>query len=752
MATEQPLAIEAPKQDSSYPANRNERAVVPVAAPGPVVPSNGTSNTFTQQPTPLSWTEAGKQKIPPGCERPTASPAANNPPPPHTSGMVLAAGEQQSQQANIETEREITKVGNMAIQDKKTTRYTEKVQRQQALCMRDGQGNLRMYTRTITEERTIIVTEISQVLCNEIYGVQHSNVRAINGPARQEDHEADATCGEKTIDLCCQSLVCHFKNPFRKNATAVEKNQMMNATKRRGRAKGWTILKGLIFPFVSDIVRDFWVTFQLFFTLILLSLSASTFALAGENYEVFHAIHLGFSVLAAFLAVFDSIVSYTQCSACKACISCCKKKAGREKSVDISPQDGTASDDKQDIDETVNADATDVEKEAATGKDNKTSSRSRKRCRKCFEGSRTGLDIARLLLTEFILVPIIFCDMFEVATGKGFSSDVTYHRLGFALMVYDSIGLIVFVFLLRLVILGGMIRAEQKMHPTQEEISLVQKACEELGVKTTDLKDYEVDPSIKKNSLMILVTFFLHVFGQTLAHALMLVAVGAKIAYDTRNYVSTTSVGSISRFTFINATSYLWYMMVATYVLPTLGIGTFFIVNNYWVQQFLIGLCIDFVKLLEMFEDANLIPWQDEKPSEAIGKFVRMKEPQGMDSLPTEYEEMRRKNFCEKFAYPFQSPGLVIFCILYAAGQFAFVFCSVYAIDDMSKVTVVYLNDGLGWFIYVFVAAAMGAIINIYAFLVAGLWIMIIALVIAAICLLIIGCICLVVAAGSSDN
>ena len=241
----------------------------------------------------------------------------------------------------------------------------------------------------------------------------------INDTAMQEDHE---TCGVSTIDLFCQSYVCHFKNLFKKNAIAVEKNQIMNAT-RAGHAKGWTILKGLLFPFVSDTLRDFWVTFQLFFALILLSLSASIFVLAGDDFQVFHAIHLGFSVLAAFLTVLDSIVSYTQCSACKACISQCKKIAGGEESVDISPQD----------------------------EDNETFCHSRKRCRKCFKGSRTGLDIARLLLTEFILVPIIFCDMFEVATGKGFSSDVTYHHLGFVLMVYDSIGLIVFVFLLRLV-------------------------------------------------------------------------------------------------------------------------------------------------------------------------------------------------------------------------------------------------------------------------------------------------------------
>ena len=62
--------------------------------------------------------------------------------------------------------------------------------------------------------------------------------------------------------------------------------------------------------------------------------------------------------------------------------------------------------------------------------------------------------------------------MFEVATGKEFSSDMTYHIIGFALMVCDGIGLIVFVFLLRLVIVGCKIHTEQRMHPTQEVIKI----------------------------------------------------------------------------------------------------------------------------------------------------------------------------------------------------------------------------------------------------------------------------------------
>ncbi len=94
-------------------------------------------------------------------------------------------------------------------------------------------------------------------------------------------------------------------------------------------------MDSFVFPFVSDVSRDFWVFFQLLFVMAMLSMSISTFVLAGKNYKIFHVMHLAFSSLAAFLAIIDCIISYTQCSACKACRTCCKKKLDRENSEDF---------------------------------------------------------------------------------------------------------------------------------------------------------------------------------------------------------------------------------------------------------------------------------------------------------------------------------------------------------------------------------------------------------------------------------
>ena len=190
-------------------------------------------------------------------------------------------------------------------------------------------------------------------------------------------------------------------------------------------------------------------------------------------------------------------------------------------------------------------------------------------------------------------------------------------------------------------------------------------------------------------------------------------------------------------------TGKLWYMMVAAYILPTLGIGTFFIGNIYWMQQFLIGLGIDFVKLLQIFEDTNHVLWQDEKFSETIAKFFRNNGRGGTNSLSAEYKEMRKISFCEKVGYSSKSPGLVIACMLYAACHLAFILLGVYAFDNMARVVVAYLNGG-GRSTYVFVTTAFCVIINIYPFFVAAFWTMIIVVLVAfAIVILIICCICL---------
>ncbi len=303
-----------------------------------------------------------------------------------------------TQQKNVKSQTKVERVGGGGTCTERVDEITTEKLREHSIVITVGmssEGHIHMVINHRTKKEVEKFTEITRELVLEANNSRTSANKskqdeddaankskqdkddAANKSKQDEDDAANATCGEKAIDTCCQSLVCHFENPCRPKANIVEKKHLMNATSRSGRAKGWTIFRGIVFPLGSDASRDFWVFFQLLFVLAMLSMSISTFVLAGNNYKIFHVIHLAFSSLAAFLAIIDCIISYTQCSACKAC----KKKLCMENSEDCQTED-------------------------------------RKGCRKCFLASRSSLDIIRLISTEFIIVLILFCNMFEVATGK----------------------------------------------------------------------------------------------------------------------------------------------------------------------------------------------------------------------------------------------------------------------------------------------------------------------------------------------
>jgi Na+-driven multidrug efflux pump len=119
-----------------------------------------------------------------------------------------------------------------------------------------------------------------------------------------------------------------------------------------------------------------------------------------------------------------------------------------------------------------------------------------------------------------------------------------------------------------------------------------------------------------------------------------------------------------------------------------------------------------------------------------------------------DFEGLFRKDWLQKFFYPFKSPIPVIFCLLYSGLQLAFVICAAQAVDDMGVVVTHVLNGG-GWVIYYIVALIVGIIANLYTFLVVAIWVAIITTVLVAIALIValfIGCICLSIMCSSNSN
>ena len=84
--------------------------------------------------------------------------------------------------------------------------------------------------------------------------------------------------------------------------------------------------------------------------------------------------------------------------------------------------------------------------------------------------------------------------------------------------------------------------------------------------------------------------FVYHVAGQMAAQILMVAAICLKIHKD--NEFKTLDNP-------IYISNELWFMLIASVVMPLFGILTFFIPTFYWVYAYPCGICIDILSILE---------------------------------------------------------------------------------------------------------------------------------------------------------
>ena len=84
---------------------------------------------------------------------------------------------------------------------------------------------------------------------------------------------------------------------------------------------------------------------------------------------------------------------------------------------------------------------------------------------------------------------------------------------------------------------------------------------------------------------------------QMIAQLLMIVAIASKFQYENRNYDTDGT---------IHISNYLWYMLVAGYILPLCGLGSYFIVSYYWAREFPMKLYIQILEVLSCPDATSL--------------------------------------------------------------------------------------------------------------------------------------------------
>ena len=469
------------------------------------------------------------------------------------------------------------------------------------------------------------------------------------------------------------------------------------------------------FPLVTNVIRDIWVTTEFIFTIIATILSSIMFKLGND--AAFNLVHLVLASVSFVLATLDfGINLYDRCK--EYYHGCCMVQPDSEENG-TSRLLGDAHGDGEGNESSTSYRLLD---------DTEGDAKSKGKCLRYFKNI---FDFLRTWIAELILYPLLICNMLEFITGQGWKNESATDRLGFALFVISSGGLVVYVYIVRLFILLGMIYHVTKRRTTKPE--------ESNKPEETDSGGYSV------SAFWFQLYFYIHVFGQMVVQILMLIGIGAKIQNDNpplnTTAISANNTAGNDTSTPIHIGPFLWYMIVSGYILPFLGLLTFFIVTYYWVQEFPIGICLDVLRLLipttGSADTIRNIKGETKATSEKMSKIERYVR---RADLENNFQNMRGKSwFRVKFAYPFKSPMLVFLCIAYFAIQIGFAVCavlrdSIFTEDfDCENVKLndvfVFLNGG-NWMKFYLAAVIVGIIANLYTFIVAVLWLLFIFIVI----------------------
>ncbi len=531
---------------------------------------------------------------------------------------------------------------------------------------------------SFTPEQTIFLQEIRPIVYTSIAQFNPDDTSS----------KSSSSCCTSCMNACCQTCSCDLLSilPGRSKSKSpqMKKEEFITPTLQKASDEGRKLLSRIIFPLVLDVAREVWVALELVTTLIGLILSIATVSF-NEN-EVFNIIHLILIIITSILSFIDAASALIKCQSCKTCYSILRKK---EKASSAEGKEAT------------------------------------KPCCKCLLWCNDKLDTVRLILAEVLVYPLLVCDIFEVIVGRGHESSSHSDRLGFSLFLLSCISLLLYVYAVRLMVLGRSIRHLKNI-----------RSLEVHSRQESELGFFAVKEAFKYQ-----IFFVIHFIFQMLAQIMMLIAIGGKIRYDNRHFYEPGNADES-----IYYSGHLIIMLVIGYIAPTLGYLSFFIVTKPWAEEFPIGVFNDLTSQLKLlktgdfgdfFQDRDDL--NDENEAKISTNFRKMSTQQKMQQLKdyfnrfsNDYEKLRNRPFFKKIEYPFRNPGIVLLSLLYAGMQLTFIVCAGVAVDDMGVVVSQILNGG-GWVGYYIFAIIFGAVANVYVFLVAAFWIFIVVAVVAII-------------------
>ena len=291
-------------------------------------------------------------------------------------------------------------------------------------------------------------------------------------------------------------------------------------------------------------------------------------------------------------------------------------------------------------------------------------------------------EIIRTILTECLMYPLLVVCLFELLNNGSFYYK-GHNTITFSIFVIACFYIVMSVYIVR---------------PMMATITVVR--LQRLTSTTTNDSSYT----------RVFLVFLLHVLAQIFVHLLCVIVVGLKIWQEQSTNGET-----------YNATPFLWVVMIGGWIIPFMGVVSFFVMNYYWLQQFSLGFFVDMIGLLEEpnFAEAVLqgkgVSYSGQEKSKNLLEDVCYHDVKKEAKIRNE-----RTNFVAKIIYPLKVPLMIMFAVFYNFVMGGFITSLLLDYDDNGNVTLITLNTEAG--ITTLVTIAFLIISNIHVILIINLW------------------------------
>ena len=476
-------------------------------------------------------------------------------------------------------------------------------------------------------------------------------------------------CFEKASQIAsfdCRSLIRTDKG----------KKKVVTAEIRKARSAGWRIIAKLAFPLVHHLFRDLWVLGEWLFVLLGFILSIVSFVQETDR-RAFNYLHLVLISLAFILASLDTVITLLDCKSCIACSDVCKR--GRFEACCTKMQETF----KEGIADKVPAEA-----------------------KKCWLKTEETRDIIRIVAAEVLFYPLLMCDLFEFIIDTGRTGQFDF--IDTILFLLGIFSLVFYVYILRLYILGTRIMqmnsiCKPKTKNVKETNSQDQKEHSTNISSEQDQSDSTAKTNVSSATFPFLSYFFVHVLLQMIAQICMIVAIAFKIYEDNKDTAEPIKVSGP-----------LWFLLIAGFFIPPLGILSFFIPTYFWAFiEFPSSVVFDLLSILEM-PGVDHVLYADQNRNEIIPKLRKFLDKFNQAEYKEGYEKTRNKSLFEKVTYPFTQVHLVLLSMLYTGLHLAFILTTIISLK-VAMYGALYVG-----LIFIDIFA------NYYIFAIGGFWILVI--------------------------